>query len=612
MTVVLGLWATALAGPGDNSLIIATSQEPVVIGGDPNTVLTSAAIRSEIELYLNVGLYRTDIDGELQPVLATEVATADNGRLRFEDIGDGEQRLEYDITLRDDVFWSDGQPITSADAELWVEMGTTPGMPVAGPDFYARVSIEVQDERNFTVTMEPAQSSDLFAAVGIAPAHVMRAGFEEVRTSAEALDPEADAERVAEIYRGFFTQFASPEAVNQGRMVYSGPFVPVRWASGSSFTMARNPEFFMHPDNQDEYVQTVEYQFISDTNALLIAVLGGGVDATSSVALTFDQGLSPTLQNRAAGRFDIWFIPSPVWEHMDVNQWTDTVQQVADLQLDDVRTRQALVHAMDRQGMTDALYEGLQPVAHTDVHPVHPFFNPDVVQYDYNPERAAELFAELGWERGGDGILQRTTEDGRNVRFELEFVTTAGNAARERQQQFIAEDWQQAGVAVQINNAPATVVFANEFSGRAYEGSWSGVFMFAWVSSLASTANQATYLCENRPRPENNFAGQNYGGYCSPEYDEVRNRAVREFDLEAATPIYQELQDMYAQDLPALPLIFRSNAMVTRTGLVNFVTNTYANGFGYPPVEPWLVGWDNRDVEQVYDQTDYALALEQE
>ncbi|MDQ3398896.1 MAG: ABC transporter substrate-binding protein, partial [Deinococcota bacterium] len=328
-------------------------------------------------------------------------------------------------------------------------------------------------------------------------------------------------------------------------------------------------------------------------------------------AITFDQGISPTLQNRAAGRFDIWFVPSPVWEHLDVNQFSN-VQQVADLQLNDVRTRQALLHSIDRDSMVEALFEGLQPVAHTNVNPVHPWFNEDVVQYPYDPERAAALFAELGWERGADGILQRTTEDGRTVRFELEFVTTAGNAVRERQQQFIAEDWQQAGVEVRINNAPAGVVFSEDFSSRAYEGAWTGVFMFAWVSSLASTANAEIYLCDSAPSPANSFAGQNYGGYCDPEYDEVRQRAVREFDIDAAAPIYRELQEVYANTLPAIPLFFRSTPIVTRIGLANFVTNTYANGFGYPPVEPWLVGWEQNGIEPVYNQADYALLFGEE
>lgn len=605
--VTLTLLGLALAGPADNSLVIGTSQEPPVIGADPHGVVATAAIATEIELYLVSGLYRMDINGQLQPNLVTEVATVENGRLRFFEIADGQQRLEIDLTLRDDIRWSDGVPITTEDVRLWYETGTHPDMPVASPDFYRRLSIEFHDARNFTVIMEPAQSMDLLISpAGILPAHVMRAAWEEARATADATP---DPARKTEIFRAFFAHFSSAEAINQRRMVYSGAFVPTRWAPGSSIEMVRNPYFHLHPENQQNYVQRVTYRFITDTTALFIAIMGGGIDATSSVALTFDQALSPQLAARAPGRFDIWFVANPVWEQLAINHFSQ-VQQVSDLRLYDVRTRQALLYAVDRQALTDALFEGLQPVAHTNVPPAHPFFNPNVRQYNFNPERAAELLAELGWTPGPDGILQRATEDGRTVRFEIEFVTTAGNAVRERQQLFIAEDWRRVGIATRINNAPAGTVFAHAYINRASEGSWTGVFMHAWVSSPAAIANAALYICTAIPTAENAFAGQNTGGWCNPEYDALRNQAIREFDLEAAIPLYWRMQELFAEELPALPLIFRSTPLVTRVGLVNFVSSTFNNGFGYPPPQPWLVGWAARGAVQVYDQADFATRLE--
>jgi peptide/nickel transport system substrate-binding protein len=600
----------ALAGPQDNSLVIGTSQEPVSIGSDPLATGGSQAIRSEMELYTSAGLYRTNLEAELEPELVTEVATVENGRLRIMDGADGNQRVEMELTLRDDIFWSDGQPITTDDIQLVYEMSQTPGMPLASPDYWERFSMEVVDERNFIVALEPAQSSDLVGSpIGLLPAHVMRSAWEEVLQTTQNLNPETDAERLAEAYKAFFVEFGSPEAINAGRNVYSGPFVPVRWTPGSTVEMTRNPHYFAHPENQENYVQTVRYRFITDTNALVVAILGGGIDATSSVAITFDQARSPQIASRAPGRFDIWFVPGAIWEHVEVNQFPD-VQQVSDLMLDDLRTRQALLHSIDRQGMVDALFDGLQPVAHTNVNPADPNYTEEGVrQYEYNPERAAELFTELGWERGPDGILQRTTEDGRTVRFEMEFTTTAGNATRERQQQFIAEDLRQAGVEVRINNAPSNVVFAPEFINRAVEGAWTS-FMFAWISSQASSLNQAGYICEAAPRPENNFAGQNVAGACMPEYDEVRERAVRELDLEAARPLYHELQRLFSEHLHALPLFYRSNPLVTSLGLNNYVTSTFSQGFGYPPVRPELVGWEQNGAEQFFNQADYALTLE--
>jgi peptide/nickel transport system substrate-binding protein len=244
------------------------------------------------------------------------------------------------------------------------------------------------------------------------------------------------------------------------------------------------------------------------------------------------------------------------------------------------------------------------------VSPFDPSYNPDVVQYDYDPERSLELLSELGWSRGGDGILQRTTADGRTVRFELEFVTTAGNAVRERQQQFIAEDLRQVGIDVRINNAPASVVFSPDFLDRAYDGAWTGMVMFAWVSSQASTLNATLYLCDQAPSPANNYSGQNISGVCNPEWDALRQQAVLNLDFEEARPYYQEMQRIFAEELFAIPLLNRSNPYTVSHGLVNFVSSTFVNGHGYPPARPELVGWAQNGAEVIFDQADYAEALE--
>lgn len=610
MTIVLAaLIGLGFAGPGDNSLVVGTSQEPTMIG-DMLSSFSNQAVRTEMELYMYSGLYRVNLDAELEPNLVTEVATVENGRLVISDLPEGGQVVEMRLTLRDDVKWSDGEPITTADIELVYEMAMAPGMPTASPDYWERFSFEAQDDLNFTIALSPAQSSDLVGSpIGLFPNHKMRDAWDEAQAAVAALDLETDGARIGEIYRGFVTSFGSSAAINEGRTVYSGPFVPVRWTPGSALQMARNPYYHDHPADQDAYVQTVEYRFITDTNALLFSVVTGAVDVTSSVSITFDQALSPQITARAADRYDIWFVPGSVWEHLDVNQFTN-LQQVTDLQLDDLRTRQAIIHAMDRQAMSEALFNGLQPVSHSNVSPFDPLYTADVPQYGYDPEAATALLTELGWTPGADGVLTRTTADGRTVRFELEYVTTAGNAVRERQQQFIAEDLRQVGIDVRINNAPSNVVFANDFINRAHDGAWNGMFMFAWVSSQASSLNAATYLCRNAPNPDNNYSGQNAGGACSPRYDELRDLAVAELDPVKALPLYQEMQVIFAEELLAIPLIFRSTPYSVSKGVVNFVTSTFNQAYGYPPALPQLVGWEQNGATKRFDQAAYASQFE--
>jgi peptide/nickel transport system substrate-binding protein len=600
VSLLLGL---AFAGPENNSVIIGTSQEPTAIG-DALSILGSQAIASEHNVWMFSGLYRIDIDAGLQPDLVTEVATVENGRMVIESNGSGGQKLTIRLTLRDDIKWSDGAPITTRDLDLVYDMVKTPNMPLPGISYWRRVTYSSQDARNFTVVIDPAQSSDLVQSpMSLLPSHVLGDAWNAAKAAAAGVD----ASRANEIFRTVISNYGSAEGVNAGRTIVSGAFKPVRWVPGSAMVLERNPNYHAHPADQSKYVRSVEFRYINDTNALLFQVATGAVDTTASVSITFDQALSPQLTGRATGagaRYDIWFVPGAVWEHLEVNQFTN-VQQVADMKLDDIRTRRAIVHAIDRQGMTDALFDGLQPVSHSNVAPADPTYNPDVPQYAYDPERARALLAELGWTPGADGILQRT-EGGRTIRFELEFATTAGNAVRERQQQFIAADLRSVGIDVRINNAPSNVVFAPAFSQRAYDGAWTGLFMFAWVSSQASSLSQAGYLCNARPTPENGYAGQNYGGGCSPRYDALRERAVAELDPAKALPIYQEMQAVFAEDLLAIPLIFRTTPYVVSKGLLNYATSTFNNGNGYPPTLPALVGWQQNGAQKVVDQGDYA------
>lgn len=610
----LALSGLALAGPADNSLVVGASQEPTVLGGDFLNVISNQAIKAEMENYLFAPLITLDLDSENTAVLVTEVPTTANRRIRSTDIGGGKRRLEIDLTLRNGLRWSDGDALDTDDIAFYYEVGKSKGMPVLNPDYWERVNLRVRDKQNFTVIFEPAYYYDTIGSpIAYAPVHRMGAEWNRVKAAVAPLDVDKDAQRINELYRNFFQQFSTPQAVNAGRMAYSGPFRATRWTANSAVEMTRNPNFAIVPQGgADKYVQKVTYRFIQNTNSLLVAVLGGGIDVTSSVALSLDQARSPQLTSRAAGRFEVWSIPGSIWEHIDINKFT-TVERVRELGLEDKRTRQAMLHALNREAWVQAFFAGAEPVSHAWITPTNPLYNPNVRKYDYNPARARELLAEMGWRPGSDGILTRTV-GGKAVRFEIEYVTTAGNAIRERTQQLFAEQWRQVGIAVRINNAPSSVVFADDFSQRASEGRWTGMFMFAWISGLAEDGA----LFQNRnlntgaisvPTKENNYAGQNIGGWRNDEFDRLTSQGVIEFDEARRKQLFARAQEIWADELPALPLRFRANPLVVRVGLVNYVASTYSGTNGYPAWNAHEIGWTSRGAVKTTDQAKYGVRI---
>lgn len=600
----------ALAGPQDNSLIIGASQEPRALVGDLVGAISNQSIRYDIENFLFAPIVQTSRDLKMIPVVVTEVPSQQNGRLRLTNVRPGIRRLELDYTIRPDALWSDGRPISSEDVALYFEMGKTEGVPSTQADFFDRASLRVRDARNFTLVLEPAYFYDLdINQVYYAPSHIMRSEWDKAKAAAAQT---SDTARKAEIFRNFFTRFSTPQYLNSGQMVYSGPFTLTRWVPGSTIEMQRNPRFWIKPPGGEEkYVQRVVYRFFQDTNSLLVAILGGGIDATSSASISFDQGRSKQLTRRAPGRFEIWAVETPFFEHLEINQFAN-VQSVRDLMLDNIKTRQALIYAMNREGISKAFFGGLYTVAPTWVSPRNPMFNPNVAQYPYNPERARQLLAELGWRPGPDGILQRNVE-GRSVRFEIEWATTAGNRVRERIQQFVAENYRQVGIAVRINNAPSVVLLAEKFRARAQEGVWKGFLHYAFSMGQADDGVRSACRDEEGkvvfiPTRENGFRGLNFGGWCNEEYDRLRNRAVLEFDINRRKQLFARMQEIWANEVPMIPLYFVSAARVHKVGLLNYVSSTLANS-AHPTIEPWLIGWQSKGAQKVYDQAKYGQPI---
>jgi peptide/nickel transport system substrate-binding protein len=162
------------------------------------------------------------------------------------------------------------------------------------------------------------------------------------------------------------------------------------------------------------------------------------------------------------------------------------------------------------------------------------------------------------------------------------------------------------GIAVKTANAPSAVVFADDFIQRAEEGKWL-MFMFAWVSSLAEDGS----LFQNKnlntgavliPSKENNYAGQNIGNWRNDEFDRLTSQGVLEFDEARRKQLFARAQEIWAEELPALPLRFRSNFLVVRNGLVNYVASTYSGGNGYPGWNSWEIGWASRGAVKRHDQ----------
>lgn len=572
----------ALAGPGDNSIIFGAGQEPPHM----EQWVVNLAIAVEMMRVFSPDAVMPQPDGSVRGIVFTEAPTVENGLLR--NIVEGGRVVRQEITyrIRPEAVWSDGVPITSEDFRFWLEVQNDPRIPVPSRVVSGRVTLRVIDAKNFVATVSPAYHFSHLGVVDYAPAHFWRPHWERLNQQTAGLDLTRDAARIKDFVDRFIAAGGSP--TNLHRVPSSGAFRVVQWSPGAFLRLERNPRFWIKPPGPEaNYAQTILYRFIPNLNTLAVNVLGGSVDAVPSVGLGFSDGLQ--FARGARGRFETLFVTGAIWEHIDINQFAENTRG-RELLLHDRRTRQALTYAINRQEITDALWGGLQPVSHTWVNPLNPLYFDGVRQYDFNPERARALLRELGWTPGADGVLQRVVE-GRTVRFVIDFVTTAGNVDRERAQARMVRQLREVGIEVRVTNAAAAVVFASGHIMNARGGAWTGMFMFAWVSNAAVETGQL--FASIRPTGESNVApdGQLVGGWTNRRFDELFLAADREFDPARRAALFREMQTLWAEELPAIPLFFRSTPITRANGLLNYTFNGFTQYSGW---NAWNWGWAQR------------------
>jgi peptide/nickel transport system substrate-binding protein len=117
--------------------------------------------------------------------------------------------------------------------------------------------------------------------------------------------------------------------------------------------------------------------------------------------------------------------------------------------------------------------------------------------------------------------------------------------------------WRQAGIETRIRNEPPRVLFGETLSRRRF----TGAVMFAWISAPESVPRSSLHSDEI-PRAERNFSGQNYTGFRNAEMDALLEAIPIELDRDRRRALWQRLQAIYAEELPAIPLWFRADAHV--------------------------------------------------
>jgi len=512
------------SGTDERRLVFGITQYPSTL--NPN--VESMTAKSVVLGMAVRALTTVDHDWKVACSLCTELPTLENGRAELIILDDGSEGMRLSWELRPGLAWGDGVPLTTGDFRFAWEVGRHPQSGAIAMEMWRTIrDIEIIDERNmnFTLDRRGYGYNNLYPFTPL-PEHLDRSVFEDA--PAEYMN--------RSLYQ--------TDPTNPG--LYHGPYVISEVARGSHIGLVRNP----HWAGKTPYFDEIVVRALERTTTLEANLLSGNLDMIfGELGLSIDQALA--FERRHGDAYQVVYEPGLLYEHIDLNLDNPILK--------DRRVRQALMYAIDREQMAAELFGGRQPVAATFMHPMDtPYTTEGVRTYSHDPERAAALLDDAGWPLGEDGI--RRNAEGQ--RLQLEIMTTAGAKLRELVQQVLQSQWRSSGIDVRIRNEAPRIFFGETTRKREYEA----MAMFAWASAPESTWRPVLHSSEI-PTAENNFAGQNYTGYANPEMDELIVAIEDELDPEARKDLWKRAQQIYAEDLPVLPLYYRSNVHIMPTWL---------------------------------------------
>ncbi|MEM9625833.1 MAG: peptide ABC transporter substrate-binding protein [Pseudomonadota bacterium] len=540
--------ALTLAQPGaaraaaKDELVIGVSQFPTAF--HPN--LEAHVTQGYVLAMTSRPFTAFDADWELVCMLCTELPTLENGKAVIEKQDDGTDGIALTYTIQEGATWGDGTPVTTDDVLFTYEVGKHPDSGVVSSEGYRRItSIDVVDDKTFVMHVD--RVTFRYNAINdfdLVPAHLERPIFEA--------DPANYRNRTT-----YETDIVNPA-------LHFGPYKVTEVSTGAYLVLEPNETWW----GEAPFFKKIVIKAIENTAALEANLLSGSIDMIAGEAgVTIDQALA--FEKRHGEDYQITYKPGLIYEHLDLNLDNPI--------LADVRVRKALIQGIDREAISQQLFEGKQPVAHGSVHPLDWIYFENVLKYEENLEAAGALLDEAGWMDMRDG--SRHNEAGEPLALEL--MTTAGNRTRELVQQVLQSQWKRLGVDITIRNEPARVFFGETMAKRKY----TGLGMFAWISSPENVP-LTTLNSEQIPSEDNGWSGQNYTGYQSERMDELIDGIERELDREKREAMWHELQTLYAEDLPAIPLYFRANPHIWPTWLKGIVPTGHL-GSSALGVETW-------------------------
>jgi peptide/nickel transport system substrate-binding protein len=212
--------------------------------------------------------------------------------------------------------------------------------------------------------------------------------------------------------------------------------------------------------------------------------------------------------------------------------------------------------------------------ANTFVPIQHPAFKKR--KSEFSRKKARKLLDEAGWKIAEKGIRKK---DGKVL--SLQFKVSAGIKVYENLQLLLCDQLKQVGVVCEIKNEPPRILLADSVPKGQFD-----LVMFGQPIPPDSSLT-AYFSSKEIPAATNSWAGQNVCHWRNSKLDKILEKFDHEWDSKKRNLLIAQMEEIYIQDRPFIPLYHRREAMVIPRDLTGVQDDYNGTGFVFPEQWKW-------------------------
>jgi len=464
-----------------------------------------------------------DLDGNLNPILAAEIPSIENGGLAAD-------AKSVTWKLKPGVKWHDGKPCTADDVVFTWDYARDPATAAVSVGVYRDLTVEKIDDLTVRVVFDkptPFWANAFVGAYGcILPKHLF-----------------AD-----------FKGAKSREASTNLAPVGTGAYKFIEFKPGDLIRAEINPDY--HMPNRPHF-DTFELKGGGDAVSAARAIIQTGeydyswnMQVEDEVLLRLEKGGKGRTIYAVGG--DIEFIAVNFTDpNTEVDGERSSIKTKHPI-LSDSAVRKALALLVDRETIQKAIYGRAGRVTANYLNGPAKFVSKNT-SWEFSVEKAGKLLDEAGWKLAADGIREK---DGKKLKL---LYQTSINGPRQKTQAIVKQAMQKAGIDVELKSVVASVFFSSDVANPdTYAKFTADIEMFQIPMTQPDPAlHMRRYHSRYVTAKENKWQGTNFPRWVNAEYDAAIDAAENETDPIKRASLYIRCNDLLWQETVFIPVMHR-------------------------------------------------------